>query len=324
MKKLFLPFAFCLLPFALAPAARANWQYPGDYLGTGVYSDDGGRMTISLRGGASIASGKIQNDVSSLSAEYFEGPGGIIVSAAWYDACVLDGGCADGFYYAGLGDIGTLPAQKKFSNFGWAGGASIGWVMPNSPRWRIEAGWDHISESEYNAAPLFDGNLALIGGSVGSVSAQSGGVQSTVATDIISVMFFYDFFDGLQKPQREFIPYIGFGLGYADSKTTMLLSDLYGDLSWSVDLENYAERDDYGVLQFYKSSKSSANVSGLLSFGFSYGLAESTFLDLGIRMAYVPKIKWALQNPDTGKERDWFSAKGTIYTNIMLGIRFEF
>ena len=85
--------------------------------------------------------------------------------------------------------------------------------------------------------------MNLVGGDVSDVAiyVQSGSVQSTVSTDIISAMFFYDFFDGLYKPLREIIPYVGFGLGYADSKTIFNLSDLYGDLSSSVDLQNFGE-----------------------------------------------------------------------------------
>ena len=111
---------------------------------------------------------------------------------------------------------------------------------------------------EYNQSPLFDGDLPLTGGDVSDVViiAQSGSAQSKISTDIISAMAFYDFFDGLQKPVRKVIPYVGFGIGYADSKTTLNLSDLYGDLSTSVDLQNFGEADDYGVVQFYRSKTS--------------------------------------------------------------------
>lgn len=309
-----------------AGSAHANWQYPGNYLGDGWYQDDGSRFTISVRGGASLQRGAINNDIGSMTAEYYINPNdGMVISAAYYDDCVSGGGCGD-FEYAGLGDLSSLPADKDMSNFSFAAGASLGWTVPNSPQWRIELGWDHIAESDYNASPLFDGDLSLQGGSVEGVviNVQSGGTHSQITTDIFSIMAFYDFFDGIRKPLKTFIPYVGFGLGYADSKTVLQLSDLYGDLSTSVDLQNYGELDDYGVLQFFKSEEDNANIAGLLAVGFSYGLTESTFLDLGARVTYVPKVTWTLSNEDGTKHRDWYSAKNIIYANIMLGIRFEF
>lgn len=306
-----------------AGSAHANWQYPGTYLGDGWYQDDGSRFIMSLRGGAAFQRGEIANEIGSMTAEYYINPEGIVISAAYYDAC--GAGCVD-FEYAGLGNLASLPAGKDLSNFSFAAGASIGWTIPNSPQWRIELGWDHIAESDYNASPLFEGELALEGGNVPDVvvSVQSGGTHSSITTDIISVMAFYDFFDGYKKPLKKFIPYVGFGVGYAASTTVLNLSDLYGDLSLSVDLQKYGELDDYGVLQFYKSENDNANIAGLLALGFSYGLTETMFFDMGARVTYVPKVTWTLSNEDGSHQRDWYSAKNIIYANIMLGIRFEF
>lgn len=320
---LFLLPVFCVL---ISHTAQANWEYPGTYIGDGWYEDDGSSFVISVRGGASMAFGTIKNDIGALTSEYYYNPtDGSVISAAYYDACNDNGGC-EGYLYAGIGEIGELPAKEDFESFSFAAGASIGWTIPNRPQWRIELGWDHIAESEYNVSPLFEGDLPLYGGDIDGVvvHAQSGSVQSNVNTDIISVMAFYDFFDGLQKPMRTVIPYVGFGIGYADSTTTMNLADLYGDLSTSVDLQNFGEMDDYGVLQFYRSEKSSSNVAGLVSVGLSYGLSESLFLDFGARVAYIPKIQWALKNADDTRSRDWFRAENMIYANIMLGLRFEF
>lgn len=309
-----------------ATGAHANWQYSGTYVGDGWYEDDGSRFVISVRGGASIGMGTIKNEIGSLTSEYYVNPtDGMVISAAYYDACVDQGGC-EGFEYAGIGELADLPAAKDYSSFSFAAGASVGWTIPNRPQWRLELGWDVITESEYNASPLFDGDMALVGGSVSGVvvNAQSGGVQSKISTDIISVMAFYDFYDGLIKPTRQVIPYIGFGIGYADTKTTLNLSDLYGDLSTSVDLGNFGDMDDYGVLNFYRSETRSSNVVGVAALGLSYGITETMFLDLGARVAYIPRVKWALTNKDNTRQRDWFSAENMIYANIMLGLRFEF
>lgn len=319
-------FFVSLLTCFIFGSAQANWQYPGNYIGDGWYEDDGSRFVISFRGGASIANATIKNRIGSLTSEYYIDPSsGTVVSAEFFDSCASTGGC-EGFIYAGVGELAELPASKDFSSFSFSAGASIGWTLPNKPQWRMELGWDHITENEYNASPLFDGDMNLTGGDVSGVSVhvQSGSVQSKVSTDIISAIAFYDFFDGLQKPLRTAIPYIGFGLGYADSKTIFNLSDLYGDLSTSVDLQNFGELDEYGILQFYRSETNSVNVAGVIAFGVSYGITDGTFLDLGARVAYIPKIKWALSNEDDTRQRDWFSAENVIYANFMLGLRFEF
>ena len=313
-----LPVMLCVL----SGAAHANWQYPGTYVGDGWYADDGSRFVISVRGGASYSFASIKNEIGSMTAEYFYNPAdGMVVSGAWYDACVDSGQC-EGFEYAGIGDLAALPAKEDYSSFSFAAGASIGWTIPNRPQWRIEAGWDHISETEYNVSPLFDGDITLTSGMI--LNAQSGSVQSKISTDIISAMAFYDFFDGFKKPVNKMIPYIGFGVGYADTKTTLNLSDLYGDLSTSVDLQQFGELDDYKVLQFYRSETSTSNIAGLLALGFSYGITDTLFMDLGARVMYIPKIKWALTNADDTRHRDWFSGENLIYTNVMLGLRFEF
>ena len=308
-------------------AARANWEYPGYYVGEGAYTDDGSRFIVSVRGGASIGMGTIKNEIGELTPLYYMSPdGSVIMSELGYYQCTDRGQCAD-YIPAGYVNLGDLPATKDFESFGFAAGASLGWTIPNSPQWRIELGWDHISESEYNASPFIEGEAPLFGGSVSDVTAviSSGAVQSKVVTDIISVMAFYDFFDGIQKPTRTVIPYIGFGVGYADIKTTLQLSDPYGDLSGIYELLPYGvkEQDD-SVIQFYRSELSSANIAGVLALGLSYGITENMFFDIGARVAYIPRIRWALSNEDASQYRDWFSAENAIYANIMLSLRFEF
>ncbi len=322
MKKLLFPFSLFLFPCL----ASANWQYPGYYTRDGWAYDDGSRFTISARGGAAIGNAKVKNDVGALSAGYWTDPAtGEVMSDLNYEYCVLAYGGCGGFVDAGYANIGDLGVAKKLSTFSFAAGLSVGLTIPDAPQWRLEAGWDHISETDYNASPLFEGPVRLSSGL--DLSIQSGGMSSTVATDIISVMAFYDFYEGVVKPIREIIPYIGFGIGYGYSTTTMDITDLYGDMS-NPSLVEYGDAVDIGFdlseLQFYRSETTTSNIAGLLAFGVSYGIAESTFLDFGVRLTYLPKIKWKLSSADGEKQRDWFSADNMIYTNIMAAIRFEF
>ena len=319
----------CLL--ALIPglmvggAARANWEYAGVYTGDGLYADDGSRFTVSVRGGASMGFGSIKNEMGALTGQYYYDPSnGLIVSDAFYRSCVLDGGCGD-YIYAGMGELSQLDAADDYSSFSFAAGASVGWTVPHTPQWRLEAGWDHISESDYNASPMFVGDIPLTGAVDGLMAnIESGGAHSTVTADIFSAMAFYDFFDGVTKPTRQMIPYVGFGLGYADVKTVLNLTDLYGDLSLSAEMQIYGEQDEYGILQFYQSEKNTGTVAGLLAAGVSYGITDSMFLDLGARLTYVPSVKWTLTNADGDRHRDWFSADNMFWVNVMLGLRFEF
>ena len=312
-----LPFLSCLV----IGGARANWEYDGYYVGDGAYVDNGSRFAISVRGGASFSTAKIKNQVGSLTSEYYiDTATGIVMSAGYCgDDCAM-------FTYAGMADLAALPPRTDYSAFTFAAGASFGWTIPYHPQWRVELGWDHISKGEYNSSPLYEGDLELTGGDVSGIVLHltSGGVQSSVSTDVISVMAFYDFYDGLQKPTNTAIPYVGFGLGYADSKTVMNLADLYGDLSESVDMGNFGQMDEYGVIQFNRSENSSANVAGIVALGLSYGITESLFIDFGARLMYIPRIKWGLNNTDNSRTRDWFSADNVFMANVLLGLRFEF
>lgn len=314
-----------VLASIVAAPAMADWQYPGTYVGDGWYEDDGSRFVISARGGASIGMGKIKNDTGAITNEYFLSPDGTPVSATYYYSCVDQGGCED-YVFAGYGNLSELSATKNLETFSFASGVSLGWTIPYRPQWRIEAGYDHITRSEYNSSPMFKGDLTLQDGAIPNIaiSVESSTVNSKISSDIYSIMAFYDFFDGLRKPSRIFIPYVGFGAGYANTKTILNLSDPYGDLSAQVELQQYGEADDYGVVQFFKSETNTANVAGLLSVGASYGISENMFFDFGARFMYIPRVKWELTNDTGTHHREWFSAKNLIYTNLMLGIRFEF
>lgn len=322
---LLLPIVLCAL---IAGNARANWEYDGYYVGDGAYSDDGGRFTFSVRGGMSFGFGSIQNDIGELTPLYYSDGVSILSELAYLHGInSIDSAKYENFKPIGYVNIGDLPPTKDYESFTFAAGASVGWVIPNSPQWRIELGWDHISESEYNALPFLSGDAPILGtdqnGLVANIS--SGGVQSSVETDIFSVMAFYDFFDGMQKPIRTVVPYVGFGIGYADILTTLNMTDSYGDLSLSADLLPYGDKaDELSPIQFYRSERNTANIAGLLAVGLSYGINENTYFDFGARIAYIPEIRWSLSNKDGTLYRDWYSSQNTIYANIMIGLRFEF
>lgn len=298
--------------------ARANWQYSGEYTYNMAYTDSGERATVSLRGGMTYAMAKVKNEVGSIVPSFCVNrtTGEIILLGAGEDCSSYSG-----FEDAGTGNYGDLKASD-LSGIGFSGGASIGWVLPNRPQWRLELGWDHFSEIDYNETPLFSGKMKLSGGD--TVSIESGSVQSTISSDIFSVMAYYDFFDGVQKPLSKMIPYIGLGFGYADIKTTLNLSDPWGDLSQAEDLTNFGTPNEHGVIQFNRSKTNSSSVAGVAALGFSYGLNKYLFVDLGARLSYIPSVKYRLVNSDDTRRMDLFSAKNLIYTNIMLGVRFEF
>ena len=316
-------FIISMMICALSAPAIAGWQYDGIYVRDGWYTDDGTRFVISARGGASIGMASIKNDAGAISTGFnYDSDTKSLIPT--YDPA------ASGLPYAGYYELSDIPADKDFSNFSFAAGASIGWTVPNATQWRIEAGWDHIVKSDYNASPMFSGNVTLKDGTITTpfiLPIKSGSVNSEITTDVVSVMAFYDFFDGMYKPARKIIPYVGFGIGYADSKTVLNLSDPYGDIAFQQDLSQYGEIvtiNGVDMIEFYKSERHTSNFAGLLSAGMSYGITEKMFLDFGARVMYIPRVKWGLTNDDDTKHREFFSAENLIYLNLMLGIRFEF
>ena len=284
MKKTFISILSVVACFVAADA-HANWQYSGTYVGDGAYIDDGSRFTISVRGGAAMGNAKIKNEMGPVSTVYYvDDATGYVISEGMFNSCG-EGGC-DGFRELGAGDLSTLSADKKFSEYSFAAGASVGWTLPNRPQWRVELGWDHIAEADYNASPMFTGDLVLSGTNADYIiDTSAGAVQSKLSSDIVSVMAFYDFFDGVYKPANQLIPYVGFGAGYADTKTILNLTDLYGNLSWDLAMQQYGEFNDYKTaLNFYKSEEHTSNVAGIVAAGASYGITNSMFLDFGARV----------------------------------------
>jgi len=319
---------FSVAMLLLCAPAFAGWQYDGYYVDDGYYEDDGSRLTVSLRGGLSLANAKMKNEVGNLDAYYYVNPTSGAAVSLRYFADEADAE-ANGFTDVAVGNISSLPVKENFSKTAFTAGASIGFTVPNRPQWRLEAGYDYISETEYNQVPLFEGEMNVRGEFNGTIHVASSGVTSTISTDVISAMAYYDFFDGNKKQLNKIIPYIGLGVGYATSRTTMKLSDIYGDLSTDSNLLNYGTADSSGIIQFEPptdSSKypSSTNVAAIGAIGASYGISEYTFLDFSARFMYIPTIKWNLVNSDGTQHREWFSAENMIYTNLMLGLRFEF
>lgn len=300
--------------------ALANWQYSGGRTYNPYAYDDGQRTTVSARVGATFLMAKMHNDASGVVVEYCSN--GTNVFPAIEGVCTAYG---SDYNYIGSGDLGTVGVNGKPSGIGFAGGLSIGTTMPDKPQWRVELGWDHFTEIEYSANPLFKGDMTLTGGAI--VNVEVGSVQTTIASDVISLMAFYDFYDGYVKPLHKIIPYVGFGLGYADSKTVMDLYDPNRDLSWSADVnnfENFGTVSSNGIVQFYKSETTSTNIAALAALGLSYGISDGVFLDLGARFTYIPKVKYSLTNSDNTRKFNWVSARNMIYTNVMVGLRFEF
>ncbi|MCQ2562810.1 MAG: hypothetical protein MJ158_04325 [Alphaproteobacteria bacterium] len=298
---------YIFLSILLIPnIASAGWQYNNNYVNdAGYYSDDGARFVIGARGGISYGTAKLKNQIGRLDSVYEDSESNI-------------------WRY----DISSLPAKNDFQKIAFVGGANIGFTLPGASQWRIEANWDHINKTEYNEIPLFEGNVNLVSESTGEVQTvytQSGGVASSISSDVISAMIYYDFFDGINKPINTFIPYVGAGVGYADSKTTLKLSDIYGNFSSDPDLNaSFNANPDAGIIQFYESNISNSNIALLGSIGLSYGISQTTFFDLNARVIYIPNIKWQLTNADDTQHRDLFGTDGMLYTNLTLGIRFEF
>lgn len=296
-------------------AAMANWQYSGEYTYDMSYYDNGGRTAVSLRGGASYAMSGMKNDANSIVYSL------CVDESGNFDYPGSDGECASGYTYAGTGNLSSL-GLADLSGLNFSAGVSLGWILPNHPQWRLEIGWDTFSDVDYNETPLFSGNMQLSSGYT-LANLTVGGVQSTMSSDIISAMAFYDFFDGLYKPLHQMIPYIGIGVGYGDTKTVMSLFDPTGDLSQFEDLTNFGQLEN-NVIHFYRATTDTTNVVGVGALGISYGLSEKFFIDFGARVFYLPRVKYQLVNSDATRRLDWFSAKNLIYANVMLGIRFEF
>jgi len=311
-------------------SANANWErHPAWY-------DDGTRMTVSLRGGFAMGSGRIQNELGNMVEGYYEDslvtltnphPSGAIMSEAFCD--LVFGGCED-FYPLGVVMLGDLPATKNFESSGFAGGMSVGFTIPGRPQWRLEADWLHISRTNFNSAPLFSGFPGTLDVDMNDdpVWIGSSAVRTSITNDVISAMIYYDFFEGQAKQAGAWIPYVGFGLGYANTATTLELTDLYGDLSLQPLLQHLGVMENY-TREFFTSENVAGSIAGTLAVGAAYGLMDGLFLDFSLRLTYIPRVVYSLNNDAdatalTSRTADIFSVDSLMYTTVLMGLRFEF
>jgi hypothetical protein len=299
-----------LIPFFLLgiSAASANWEYnPG-------YTDNTDRFVVSVKGGMAMPSASMKNDLGSLIIPYYQDGSGNIYTE--YDAA---------YTFLGTVDIGELSVSEKYKDTAWVGSASVGFIPGHNQNFRMELDWLHIAQSSFSANPLFSGQTEMTAGTAENSVASAKG---TATTDIISAMFYYDIFDGVTKPEKTLVPYLGLGIGYATSQTTLYLNDAYGDLSNNVFLGQFGD-DSSGILDFYTSETTTNNFAASVAGGLSYGIDKNMFFDFGARASYVPKIRWALNNEaDTTatsyQEKDVFSANNVIFLTVYAGVRFEF
>ena len=107
----------------------------------------------------------------------------------------------------------------------------------------------------------------------------------------------------------------------------LVVNDIGEEFTWTKKTVKNSILD--GIIQFEPPTDASkyptsTNVAAIGAIGASYGITQYTFLDFSARVMYIPSIKWNLVNSEGTQHREWFSAKDMIYTNLMLGLRFEF
>lgn len=294
---------------------HANWEYGGGH-------DDGGRLLVSAKGGVAMPFASMKNDLGGVIVGYYTDGNGNI-----FNNNTCDGAGCNPTTPIATADLGKMPLGKKYDSFSWAGGASVGMVPDGRPNIRIELDWLYISETDYNANPLFLEELDAIG-----FEPQQNPVavaRSTVSTDVVSAMIYYDFLAG-ERAAGQMIPYVGIGLGYATSETVLSLSDNYADLQADISICSDFGEQNGNLCDFYTSTTRTGNFAVSGAVGMSYGMDEGVFLDIGARASYIPRIRWALNNDGKsdavtpGKSRDIFSAHNIVFLNVYAGLRFEF
>jgi len=287
---------------ACALGVRADWEY-GDR-----DHDDGGRFTVSFRGGVSLsAAAAMKNDL-----------GDMLVPYCYYypEEC-------DGYRYddtLGFSNIGAVPPTKKYEATSWMGGVAVGMVVPDSPNLRLELDWLHTGKSSYNSLPLFGDDENMVAAA-----------RMTSTTDAISAMIYFDMVGGAARAEKKTIPYFGIGLGYAISSTVLSMHDEWGELATNTDMQNYGDCsviDEMTICDFYVSETETGNFALTGALGAAFWLGEGMYLDIGARATYIPKIRWSL-NDRSGdgtvvRERDIISANDAILASFYAGLRFEF
>lgn len=293
-----------------AGAANANWSYIQDGY------DDGARFYVKVAGGMALSLG---GDVSSnlgsvdLIAECTKGTTDACGFFSPYEGHQQDATLYD---YYGAGAIELNPSTNLEIQT-WTTNIAMGFVMPRSSNVRLELSWDRISESSYNASPLFlTDETTTQGFPVGKESVAS--LTSKMSSDIVMAMFYYDFFDGATKRPFEFIPYVGAGLGFSSTKIKSSVSD-GGALATTWGLVEFV--DQTGGM--FPSENYSSGLALGAAVGFSYGLHEMAFLDIGAKIIMANGAEWNLTNP-AGNERALISTDNVIYGIVSAGLRFEF
>ncbi|MCL2758296.1 MAG: hypothetical protein FWE64_03175 [Alphaproteobacteria bacterium] len=326
MKKSLL-FALCGMLYV--GAADAQWERRP------VWHDDGMRVTLSVRGGFAMGAGRIRNEYGFMPENYYDiyNEWDIFVANATetYVYRVLFGNPEfSGFTwdYIGTVDIGALSAGGRYKTTGFSGNVAVGFTLPNSPQWRLEADWLHFSETAFKSSPMFNGVGPYSPGLGDVVTISSSDVRARTTGDIVSMMMYYDFFEGRAKRPNEFIPYIGFGFGYASMRTVLELLDLFGELSDQPSLEHMGDPGLY-VRDFYTSENNFGTIAGTVAAGFSFGIMDGLFLDGSVRLTYIPKVMFSLNNDFVAdfpgsRTADVFSVTGLTYTTILFGLRAEF
>ncbi len=323
--------AFVMLAFTTV-AANANWSSVTD-------RDNGARFYVTAKGGATyIQAAKMENDMGSLTVEYFTGTGDGLEGAFWTPISAPSTAGAGNSVVIGFYDMGALDAVEKLSNVTMFASIGLGFVLPNATQWRVEGSWDHYAKFSADAPTLFRDqepwNYTVGSDSDSGVfTIKSGSMSSTVQTDMYMLMFYRDFFRGVTKPLNTFIPYVGLGFGYADITTTMQLNDIYGNLSEDANMQSYGPPVGADkVVHFYKSDTKTQTVALAGSLGASYGFGVGQFFDVGLKVAYIDKIQWAVNNEKAASidetvaesSRDIVSSHNNFYGTAYVGVRFEF
>jgi opacity protein-like surface antigen len=322
-------------------AANANWErYPS-------WHDDGTRMTVSVRAGYAMGSGRIRNELGSMSELYVIDNLGFPVPMTLCE--IFPGECPTPLTtddVLGWVVLGDLPAAKDYESRGFAGNVAVGFTVPNKPQLRIEADWLHISRTNFNSAPLFQGDMTALvdldDGQGGTFTGPFtfdvgvGAARTSQNSDIISAMVYYDFFSGMSKQTGNLIPYVGIGIGYANTRTVLELIDLYGNLSNQLLLQDFGPGGPPSspsvtgsARDFYVSTNTTGTIAGTLAAGVAYGLMDGLFLDFHARLTYIPRVTYSLNNEaDTtatnSRAADIFSIDSLTYTTLMMGLRVEF
>ena len=290
---------------ACALGARADWEY-GDR-----DHDDGGRFTVAFRGGVALpAAAAMKNDL-----------GDMLVPYCYY---YRDDPACGGDLYSGAMDfsnIGAVRPAKGYEATSWVGGAAIGTVLAGSPNIRLELDWLHTGKTSYNSMPLFGDDENMVAAA-----------RLTSTTDAISAMIYFDMIGGELRADKKTIPYFGIGLGYAMSTTVLSMWDEWGELATNNDMQNFGTClviSGMTICDFYVSETETGNFALSGALGAAFWLGEGTYLDVGARATYIPKIRWALNTKSdasatTFRERDIISANDVVLASFYAGLRFEF